>query len=334
MPASRAPSVSIVAVGDIMVGSHVTYYLDRYGVGYPFDSTRAILTSGHVTFGNLEAPFSQTGTKFDKHFTFKIDPKYARGLPTAGFDVVTLANNHIMDFGDTALINTMLTLDTLGIAHCGAGVNYDAARQPAIISRNGVKIAFLGYSMTLPREFWARGDTAGTCYPFEADMIESIRHCEKIADYTICTFHWGQELRTTPKDYQQYFAHVAIDAGADLILGHHPHILQGIEIYRNRLIAYSLGNFAFGSYSNKARISIILKTWLAPFGLLYAKVHPISVFNAEVNFQPRLLHHERADSVIAHLNNISSGLMPLPVVDRNGMIWGNWKIPDTTFADN
>ncbi|MBN2011175.1 CapA family protein [candidate division KSB1 bacterium] len=329
----QSPTTSIVAVGDIMVGSHVTQYLDKYGVGYPFDSTRHILKSGDVTFGNLEAPFSKTGTPFDKKFTFKIDPKYARGLPAAGFDVVTLANNHSMDFGEEALINTMLTLDTLGIAHCGASASYPDACKPAIVKRDGITIAFLGYTMTFPEEFWARDDTAGTCYPYETDMIATIQKCENIADYTVVTFHWGRELHTLPTDYQIVFAHTAIDAGADLILGHHPHILQGLEVYKNRLIIYSLGNFAFGSYSNKAKESIILKTWMTDAGLLYAKVFPISVHNAEVNFQPKRVNAERAAAVIDHLNDISTGLNKnASIINDDGIIWGEWKMPDSSLV--
>jgi poly-gamma-glutamate capsule biosynthesis protein CapA/YwtB (metallophosphatase superfamily) len=329
----QAPMTSIVAVGDIMIGSHVAYFLNKFGVGYPFDSTRQILISGDATIGNLEAPFSKTGTQFEKEFAFKIHPKYARGLPAAGFDVFTLANNHTMDFGKDALINTMRTLDTLGIGHCGAGVSYSESKKPALFTKDGITFAFLGYSCTFPKEFWARHDSAGTCSPNESDMVESIRACKKIADYTIASFHWGQELRDTPKDYQIYLAHLAIDAGADLILGHHPHILQGMEIYKNRLIIYSLGNFTFGAYSENAKESMIVKVYLTYAGLAYARVYPLSVYNNDVNFQPKVVDGQQAQGIFTHLNEISAALNNHAIiVNENGLIWGNGKMPTPDVA--
>lgn len=327
---------SIAAVGDIMIGEHVAEFIEKHGIDYPFDSTRFLLQNAQFTIGNLEAPFSKTGTSHDKKFTFKVDPEYAPGLVNAGFDVVNLANNHMMDFGEEALINNLKTLDSLNLQYCGAGLNYEQAKKPAILDYNGTKVAFLGYSMTFPKEFWATADSAGTCYPYEEDMIESIRQCEQLADFTVASFHWGQELRNTPKDYQIYFAHKAIDAGADLILGHHPHILQGMEVYKNRLIIYSLGNFAFGSYSYKAKDSIILKTYLNHRGLLYARVIPISVYNAEVNFQPQILKKTKADSVLSYLNDISLQLNNnKSIVTGHGIIWGEWLFEtDSLITDS
>ncbi len=161
------PFVSIAAVGDIMLGNHTTYYIEKYGVNYPFDSTKAILFQPHLTFGNLESPFTNTGKRFDKRFNFKVPPKYAVGLINAGFDVVTLANNHILDYGIEGLNNTLAVLDSIGLAYCGAGLTLEQAQKPAIIEKNGYKIAFLGYSMTFPEEFWAATrSNGGTNYPY------------------------------------------------------------------------------------------------------------------------------------------------------------------------
>lgn len=332
-PITSPSYTSIVAVGDIFIGGHATYYLDKYGAQYPFDSTKIILSNGHFTIGNLEAPFATTGSKFDKKFNFKVPPRFATGLLEAGFDVVNLANNHIMDYGQEALVSTLNTLDSTGISHCGAGLNLKQARQPAILQFKGVKVAFIGCSLTFPEEFWATNHRAGTFYPNEKDLIESISRAERLADFTVVTFHWGEELRNTPKDYQMYFAHLSIDAGADLILGHHPHVLQGLEIYHNRLIIYSLGNFAFASYSNKSKESIILKTFLTQDGLLYARVIPISVYNVEVNFQPRILRSEAADAVITYLNRLSLALnCNREIINHNGMIWGDWALHSDELA--
>ncbi len=319
-PGRLIPLVSIVAVGDIMMGNHTRYYIEKYGVDYPFDSTKKVLSRAHITFGNLESPFTTTGKAFDKKFTFKVPPSYAIGLVHAGFDVVTLANNHILDYGLEGLKNTLTVLDSIGLAYCGAGLTLEQAQQPAILERNGCRIAFLGFSMTFPEEFWATNLTGGTNYPI--NLKSSIERIDSLADFTVVTFHWGAETRNYPKDYQKVFARMAIDYGADLVLGHHPHVLQGIEIYKNRLIAYSLGNFSFSSYSRKATESIILKVYLTTKGLFWARIIPVSVDNLKVSFQPRILREAAADSVLAHLRKYSEPLNSTNVIDANGYIWG------------
>lgn len=316
--------VSVAAVGDVMFGNHTISYIEKYGPVYPFLFTQAILQNADVAFANLEGPFTDSGAKFDKRFTFKIAPKYATALVEAGFDVVTLANNHILDYGIEGLSNTINTLDSIGVAFCGAGLDLQQAREPALIKKNGIQIAVLGYSMTFPEEFWATDSTGGTCYPIKKHMKESIQQSDSLADFTIVTFHWGSELKNYPKQYQKDYAHLAIDSGADLVIGHHPHVLQGLEFYKNRLIAYSLGNFSFSSYSSKAIESIILKTYLSDSGLVYAKVIPISVNNREVAFQPKPLTGATADTVFTHLNNFSESLNLKPIIDEAGYIWGDW----------
>lgn len=320
------PFISIAAVGDIMLGEVTPQYMQQYGIGYPFDSTRQILAEADLTMGNLEAAFSNSGTRFDKKFTFKVPPKYAPSLLLAGIDVVTLANNHILDFGLEALKNTIATLDSLGIAHCGAGVTYQEAIKPAVLERNGYRIAVLGYSLTFPEEFWANSHHGGTVFPHEHLLKRSIQQCDTLADLTIVTFHWGAELANYPKDYQKQIAHKSIDYGADLVIGHHPHVLQGLEIYKNRLIAYSLGNFTFSSYSRKTTESIILKAFLTRNGLLYAKAIPVCVNNDRVHFQPRRLVGAEADSVLAQLRRFSAPLKNPAVIDDRGYISGQATI--------
>jgi len=316
----KIPLISIAAVGDIMVGNHTAYYIKKYGTDYPFDSTRAIISSAHIGFGNLEAPFTTGGTKFEKKFNFKVPPEHAIGLVNAGFDVVNLANNHMLDYGIEGLESTLAILDSIGLAHCGAGMTREQAQQPAILTRNGYRIAFLGYSMTFPEEFWATHRHGGTSYPYR--IKKDIQHSDSLADFVVVTFHWGREGMNYPREYQKVFAHQAIDYGADLVLGHHPHVLQGLEIYKNRLIAYSLGNFSFSSYSRKATESMILHARLTDTGLLFARIVPISVNNLAIAFQPRLLRGAAADSVIAHVRQYSRPLNSTDIIDENGYIWG------------
>jgi len=319
------PGISLAAVGDVMLGSWVIPVLAEHGADYPFKKTYRYLETADVAIANLEAPFTEDTVAFEKKFNFKVPPKYARGLLSGGFDVVTLANNHIMDFGEGGLLSTIQTLDRIGIKHCGAGQDLHEAHQPAVIESNGKKIAFFGYSMTFPTEFYARKDSSGTAYPEPELMQHALEVWENFVDFTVVSFHWSAEKRDTPKDYQTYFAHLAIDSGADLILGHHPHVLQGIELYKNRLIAYSLGNFAFGSYSKNAVDSIILKVYLNDDGLQYAQCIPINVDNREIEFQPALLNGKRKEAVLSNLSKLSLDLNNgRNILDDSGIILGDW----------
>ncbi len=317
--------VSIAAVGDVMLGSWVVELLEKHGPTYPFEPTRAYLESADVAIANLEAPFALSGEPFPKKFNFKVPPVYAAGLKTAGFDVLNLANNHILDFGEAALLSTMRTLDTLGLRYCGAGPNLAAAHRPTVVAVRGVRIAFFGYSMTFPTEFYAKEDSAGTAYPEPERMAATLRAWEDSVDYTVVSFHWGAEKRTTPKDYQIHFAHLAIDNGADLVLGHHPHVLQGFELYKNRLIAYSLGNFAFGSYSRYAVDSIILKVYLNEDGLVLARALPINVDNRVVEFRPEVAGPQRGARIVENLRALSAPLNAgAPLLRNSQLVFGDW----------
>ncbi|MBN1996366.1 CapA family protein [candidate division KSB1 bacterium] len=303
------PLVSITAVGDLMLSSYAADFVRQKGVDYPFDSTRTFVAAADIAIANLEAPLSNTGTRFaDKTFTFKVPPYFVAGIKNAGFDVVTCANNHIVDFGCEGLENTLAILDSMGIKYCGAGENVTRACSETVVEHFGVRVAFLGYSMTYPQEFWATAARCGTCYPTDEKLINTIKNAQQNADLVVVSFHWGGEKRIYPKNYQTYFAHLAVDSGADLVLGHHPHVLQGMEIYKGRLIAYSLGNYAFGSYSHNSRDSICLKTFISPSGLVYARLFPISVYNYDVHFQPRPLRGGQYTRVIQQLNEISAGM--------------------------
>ncbi len=313
-------AISIAAVGDIMLANYTSQYMQTHGLNYPFDSTRSILAGADIAFGNLEAPFTHTGTKFEKTFNFKVPPEFAPSLIHAGFDVVTLANNHILDYGVEGLKNTLQVLDSIGLAYCGAGLSLEQAQRPAILERKGYRVAFLGYSLTFPEEFWATRTSAGTNYP--RNLPANIAHADSLSDLIVVTFHWGAEGSNYPKDYQKHFAHLAIDCGADLVIGHHPHVLQGLEIYKNRLIAYSLGNFSFSSYSRRSTESMILKVHLTKKGLLFAKIIPVSVDNYEVAFQPRVLKGRRANVILEHLKEFSQPLNSTGIIDDRGYIWG------------
>ena len=227
---------------------------------------------------------------------------------------------------------TLAALDRVGIKHSGAGMTLDEAWLPAAIETSNGKIAVLAFSMTFPKEFWATDSTGGTAYPFEKRLRSALDSLKNNSDFIILSFHWGKEKSTVPKQYQQYFAHYAIDHGADLIIGHHPHVLQGMEIYKGKLIAYSLGNLAFSAYSRTAVNSALLRVMLDSRGkLLYGQILPLNVDNAEVEFQPRLAEPVRKRQILSELDSLSYQLTGRDIISESGLIF-DFLPPDTARA--
>lgn len=302
-----ARELVINAVGDIMLAGSGVVVFEKLGYDYPFASTREELKKGDITVGNLEAPIAVGGKAHTvKRYLYMSAPQTAKALKNAGFSVVTLANNHIMDFGAVALAETLQNLGRYGIACTGAGDTLAAARKPAIITVGKFKVAFLAYSFTFPDIFYATAERPGAAPGFSRYINEDIVMARKSANYVIVSFHWGEENVSTPKPYQIAVAHNAIDAGADLIFGHHPHVLQGIERYKKGIILYSLGNFVFGTKSNAAKRSVIARVFLEN-GVKRVEIIPLNVMNSEVYYQPKILKGEKGRKVIEHLARLSAG---------------------------
>lgn len=306
---SAARPVVLHAVGDIMLAGSGTATFARTGYDYAFAATARELRRADIALGNLEAPLTVRGEEFKgKKFRFRASPKAAAAMKRAGFSVVTLANNHIMDFGETGLLDTIRGLDREHLHCAGAGNNLAMARRPAVVERNGAKVAFLAYSLTQPLEFFAGESRAGTAPGYSRYFREDIIKARSAADYVVVSFHWGGEGLSAPRQYQVEAARSAIDAGADVIIGHHPHVLQGIERYGRGVIFYSLGNFAFGSMSRHAASSVMARITLDG-GVREVEVLPLNVLNAEVRFQPEIMKGARGKKVVADLNALSRQLM-------------------------
>jgi poly-gamma-glutamate synthesis protein (capsule biosynthesis protein) len=305
-PAPREECITIGAVGDLMLGNRTEPFLKEFGPDYPFGDVMPFLRKADVVVGNLESPISTRGKAVEnKKFTLRAGPIAAEALQKAGIRVVTLANNHSMDFGPLALQDTLAILGENGILPTGAGMDLEDARAPAIVKVKGKTLAFLSYSLTFPLEFFASAKRPGTA-PGYADFVKAdIEKIRPAADYVVVSFHWGAELMTTAKDYQIELGHQAIDWGADLVLGHHPHVLQELEIYRGRLIAYSLGNFVFGSESNRTNFSMILLLTFRGKGLVYVEAIPLDVNNYRVKYRPRVLTGREGREVIEGVNAVS-----------------------------
>lgn len=274
--ASEPPTITVTAVGDVCFASGSVSHVSPTA---PFAKVRPLLSAADVTVGNLETPLSKRGRAVaGKTYTFRSSPKMTAGLSWAGFDLLALGNNHTRDYGPAALRDTVRYLDAAGLAHAGAGVNRTAAFRPAIIERNGARIAFLSFSQIGPANFSATSTSPGTAFTMSASQVKrAIAAAHGQADYVIVSFHWGVEESYKPTSSQVRFGRAAVDAGADLVLSHHPHVIQGVEFYRGKLIAYSLGNFVFAPPSAARHDTMILSLTLTPDGPTAVTARPVHI---------------------------------------------------------
>ena len=299
--------VTIAAVGDLMLGGRTQPFLQEFGPDYPFAEVKPFLEKADVVIGNLESPISLRGTAVaGKKFTLRAGPIAVQALKQAGFRIVTLANNHMMDFGPLALEDTLANLSDNGILSTGAGMDLDDARQPVIIKVKGKTLAFLAYSLTFPLDFFASARQPGTAPGYAEFVKADIEKVRPHADLVIVSFHWGAELLTAAKDYQIELGHQALDWGADLVLGAHPHVLQELELYKGRLIAYSLGNFVFGSESNNTNVSMILLLTFQGKTLVKVEAVPLDINNYRVKYRPHVLTGSAALKALADINTASA----------------------------
>ena len=253
-PMAHASSgdASLIFVGDIMVAETPGELIAR-GED-PFQPFAALLSSHDVRIGNLECVVATTGTAEEKPYTFRADP---RTLPVLKrhFDAVSLANYHSGDFGKAAFAEQLALMDTAGLPYFGGGRDATAAHAPWIVERNGVRIALLGYVEFKPRSFEADASRPGVAWSGEDDdVIEDIVAARRVhrADIVIPFMHWGWEDEPDPSPRLRAFARRMIDAGADMVVGGHPHVTQGAEYYRGKPIIYSLGNFLFNGFDTPA----------------------------------------------------------------------------------
>jgi len=303
---AAAEEVSVVACGDIMLGRYIGKDLAQKGYSYPYTKVKDIISSADIAFANLECPISLKGEPEDKEYCFRADPKVIKGLNYAGFDVLSLANNHTMDYGKIALQDTIDLLTKNGILSVGAGKNLEQARKPAIIKTKGMKIAFLAYDCTYPATCNAKKDRPGAC-PGKVEIIqEDISRIRKKVDIVIVSFHWGVEYQAKPAKTQIKLAHQTIDAGADLIIGHHPHVLQGIEFYKERPILYSLGNFIFDQTFGNTRKGIVINCVFKD-----KKLHSIifiPIIRTYATYYPQIAREKEREEIISHFLEVSKSL--------------------------
>jgi len=251
----------------------------QYGADYPFLKVKDYFQQADIIFGNLENPVSDNGMpcKYqDPHMTFRANPLTVKGLRSSGFNVLSLANNHAHDYGDTAFYDTLEILKRNRIKYVGAGKNACEAESAAIITRNEIRVGFLAYSCFLnPATKLAGKKRPGIAY-FNLNAAKKwVKKIASSADLVVVSMHWGLDFEKYPVPFQMDYARELIDSGADLIIGHHPHCLQGIELYKHGIIAYSLGDFIFDEPHQETCIlkCEVSKQGINNFDLIPAKIN-------------------------------------------------------------
>jgi poly-gamma-glutamate capsule biosynthesis protein CapA/YwtB (metallophosphatase superfamily) len=214
-----------------------------------FDNTD-LLKQSDIAFGNLEGPVSDKGVDLRNLYSFRMDTGTLDVLKSAGFDILSFANNHVGDWGRAAFDDTMVRLENAGIRFTGAGTHKSAAEQPEIFEIKGMKIGFLGFSDVGPASLEATPESSGILLLADPNLTTIISNAKKQVDALIVSVHWGNEY-VEHSARQSEFAHKMVNAGANLVIGHHPHVTQAVETYKGGVIAYSLGNFVFDQAFSK-----------------------------------------------------------------------------------
>jgi len=261
MAQPKKKPIKMVFVGDIMLSRSVGKIIDaNKDPRYPFLEVMEKVSKADIAFANLEGPVSGIGKNQGSIYSFRANPAVLTGLIYVGFDVLSLANNHILDWGPDALTDTVNILHSGNIKTIGAGTDADYANAPAVIDVGGMSVAFLGYTNLMPRSFEAGTSMPGLSSFHLEQAQEIVKNLKQKGNLVVVSFHWGVEYEKSANNAQKNIAHALVDAGADLIIGHHPHVVQEMEHYKNGYIAYSLGNFVFDqSFSEDTMRGLMLE---------------------------------------------------------------------------
>ena len=270
---------------------------------HPLLTIAPVLRQADIAFANLEMPLSEHGRmaglqRDGKDSVFRGSPAFADVLAWAGVDVVSTANNHALDAGEQGLLDTRDNLLAAGVQPVGSGRNLDEARRPVVIERHGVRVAFLAYSMVdQSGQGYALRSRSGMAPLDPFLVIEDIAAAARQADHVAVSLHWGIEDRRAVTRSARQLAHSFIDAGADLVVGHHPHVPAAVEAYNGGVIFYSLGNFVFGHYRTAWTDNMLARVTLAEHGVAEAAVVPIAGTWAELA-RPAVLTGPRAATLL------------------------------------
>ncbi|MEO0085723.1 MAG: CapA family protein, partial [candidate division WOR-3 bacterium] len=302
-PPDTTPAL-VTWVGDILLDMSVGRAATAHGIDWLFDGVREVISADDLSVGNLECAAAYSGRAAKKEYTFRADPRLLPGLKANGIDAVSVANNHSLDFGRDALNETLERLQEAGLLHAGAGPNLESALAPISVRLQQESLAIICASRVAPAGWAATSRSSGIAAVWDqADLLAAIIAAKQQAGIVAVFLHWGIEKKSTPEESQRRLARRCIDAGATLVIGTHPHVVQGLELYRDGLIAYSLGNFIFTNRDN--RPALILQTGLRNGRLVSARVIPCRIGE----LRPKVVLDE-ADrrQLLAQLRLLSSNL--------------------------
>jgi len=277
--------ISLIFVGDIMLSRQIGKLMQLENNWFmPFELVAEEFKKADIVFGNLESVISDKGVDLGGVYSFRADPKAIEGLLHSKFSIVSVANNHSFDWGDEAFLDSIYRLKKENILPVGGGASRNEARKPVFIEKKGTKFSFLAYS-----EFAETFTNKSFVAPIKEEFLrEDINKAKAVgADIVIVSFHWGEEYKENSNEFQKYFGRKAIEFGADLVIGHHPHSIQEIENYKNGVIVYSLGNFVFDqNFSEATRKGLVLKIVVKD-----SKIQKVSteIVNFNKKFQPYFL---------------------------------------------
>ncbi len=284
----RVRPLTLAAIGDVSPGSAVAT-VRAYGPDWHWQRVGPWLRAQDLVVANWETADAPAGAPWPgKSFNF-LAPRgsIAAAARTGGVDAASLANNHALDYGRPALVGSLRQMRAAGIAPFGAGASLDAALRPAIVEAGGLSIALLGFNAISPVEFWAGPSRAGNAPATRATIAAAVARARPQADLVIAYVHWGNELERRPNDSQRALADAALGAGADVVLGAHPHVLQPVSRQGRRLVAWSLGNFLFSPGSTVATYSAALRLRLDAAGVRTHELVPVRLRNTRPVFTSR-----------------------------------------------
>jgi poly-gamma-glutamate capsule biosynthesis protein CapA/YwtB (metallophosphatase superfamily) len=282
--------------------------------GDPFVAVRPLLAEADVVAVNLETPVGSGGEPADKAIHFRADPRLLERLVRAGVDVVNLANNHAMDYGADLLAQTVAAAEEAGLAVVGVGPDEDGAFAPAVLEAAGRRVAVLGMTDVVP-DGWAAGEGWGVASALDHERaVRAVTDARALADHVVVTVHWGLEYRECPSVVQTELARRLLEAGASVVAGHHPHVLQGVMERDGGAVAFSVGNLAFRARSAETREAGLLRAALHPDGTVEHELLPVVL---DLDGRPRPANAEAAARIaeVVRVRSPGGGTCPAAVWD-------------------
>jgi len=280
--------ISVTFGGDVMMDSYFKDYIDNFGVDYSWTNIKNILEDSDIACINLETSVSARGESLKKEgYGFRSQPYTLEGLVNAGIDIVNVANNHTYDYGRQAFSDTLNHLKEYKIEFSGGGKNKEEAFGVRLIEKGGLKVGFISFSEIIPfPQSKADENNAGIAY-FDKNnyelVLETIAQAKAQCDILITMLHWGVEYSDKPAEYQVELAHKVIDYGADAVIGHHAHVLQGIETYNGKPILYSIGNLLFLKKNEEAGKTALFELTFSGNRFVGGTIYPVHIDKCKAN---------------------------------------------------